>query len=72
MASSSIAAIPAGSPLGGVVSDIRDWLESENIEPVHFRAVVKATSLEFEISFADEHEAARFRRRFPSFEQVVA
>jgi hypothetical protein len=71
MASSTIAAILA-SPLGGVVSDIREWLERENIEPVHFQTVVNATSLGFEISFANDNDAARFQQRFPSFGLIGA
>ena len=43
MASSTIASMLA-SPLGGVVTDIREWLESEKIEPVNFQAVVNDRS----------------------------
>jgi hypothetical protein len=71
MASSTIASMLA-SPLGGVVTDIREWLESEKIEPVNFQAVVNATNLGFEISFANDHDAARFQQRFSSFGLVAA
>jgi hypothetical protein len=62
------------SPLASrrVVSDIREWLERENIEPSHFQTIVNATSLGFEISFTNERDAVRFRQRFPSFELVGA
>ena len=71
MASGTIAAFLA-SPLGGVVSDIREWLERESIEPVHFQTIVKGASLGFEISFANEHDAVRFQQRFPLFNLVAA
>jgi hypothetical protein len=71
MASSTIATILA-SPLGGVVSDIREWLEREKIEPVHFQAVVNARGLGFEISFENDHDAVRFQQRFSSFGLVAA
>jgi hypothetical protein len=70
MASSTIAAFLA-SPLGGVVSDIREWLERENIEPVHFQTIINGARLGFEISFAHEHDAVLFRQRFPSFGLVA-
>ena len=71
MASSTIAAILA-SPLGGVVSDIREWLEREQIEPAQFQAVVNAKGLGFEISFANDDDAARFHERFSSFDLMAA
>ena len=71
MASSTIAAFLA-SPLGGAVADIREWLERESIEPMHFQTVVNGTRLGFEIRFANEHDAVRFQQRFPSFGLVTA
>jgi hypothetical protein len=72
MAPSTAIACPQGTPLAAIVTDIREWLEHESIEPLHFRTVINATSLGFEIGFTNEEDAERFRRRFSSFEPVYA
>lgn len=47
-------------PLGKTMNDLRNWLESERIEPVDF----KTTDGRFEIGFSREPEAERFQQRF--------
>jgi hypothetical protein len=50
--------------LAKTMDDIRNWLDSERIEPVEFKTVVGGAGLGFEISFRDEREAERFQERF--------
>jgi hypothetical protein len=38
-------------PLGETMGDMRTWLDSERIEPVHFKTVAGGAGLGFEISF---------------------
>ena len=52
--------------LGKTMKDIRTWLDSERIEPVHFRTVASSAGLGFELSFRREREAERFQQRFAS------
>ena len=59
--------VQAGNaPLVKTMREIRIWLDSERIEPVHFKTVVGRGGLGFEISFRDEDEAGRFQERFAS------
>jgi hypothetical protein len=56
----------ASAPLAKTMREIRIWLDSERIEPVHFKTVVGRCRLGFEISFRKEDEAGRFQDRFAS------
>jgi hypothetical protein len=53
-------------PLDKTMTDIRTWLDSERIAPVHFKTVVGRDGLGFEISFRHEREAEHFQERFAS------
>jgi hypothetical protein len=61
--------LPATS-FGTTMKEMRTWLDSEKIQPLSFKTVVREAGLGFEISFRDEREADRFLRRFASL--VVA
>jgi hypothetical protein len=55
---------PEGS-FGGIMSEIRAWLDHWKIEPVSFRPVAKADSgVGFEIAFNSEDQAHLFEREF--------
>jgi hypothetical protein len=54
------------SPIAKTMRGIRSWLASERIEPIYFKTVVGNDGLGFEISFREERDAERFRKRFAS------
>jgi hypothetical protein len=57
--------VSAKVPPSSTMSEIRTWLDSEQIQPTAFKTVVSRAGLGFEIQFNDEREAERFQERFP-------
>jgi len=55
---------PVGTPLGRLMNEIRAWLDSEKIQPTHFRPVAGSVGFGFEIGFRSEEDANRFREWF--------
>jgi hypothetical protein len=64
MASIAGTVVYAQGQLGSTITEIREWLDDEKIEPVDFKTLVGAMGIGFEISFKTEGEAERFQERF--------
>lgn len=60
-----LAGLPS-TPFGGVITELRNWLDSEKIQPTNFRTVVGEAGLGFEITFQNADDADRFLERFSS------
>jgi|HubBroStandDraft_6_1064221.scaffolds.fasta_scaffold1621366_1 hypothetical protein len=60
------AKVPRRTSLGSTMSEIRTWLDREQIQPAAFKTVVSRAGLGFEIEFNDERAAQRFQEQFPS------
>ena len=59
--------VRAEDKLGKAMNEIRAWLDSEQIEPVQFKAIVDREVVGFEISFRHAHQAERFQERFAAY-----
>jgi hypothetical protein len=55
--------LSAGRTLGGLMNEMREWLDSQQIQAVEFRSA-RSPAVGVEIGFKREEDAQRFREHF--------
>ena len=56
----------SAKPIGDLMNEMRDWLDSKKIEPIEFKAHLLDAGgcVELELSFRTQDEASLFERQF--------